>query len=90
MSLPNDRYVNLTVGRRADGKEVYRSARPASVITNEGVDITLFANQADRIDVIANNVYGSSEDWWKIAAANKIVNGSLFIKPGTKLLIPKV
>lgn len=90
MPSPEERYVKLTTKRRADGKLVYLPARPASVKPSPSTDVVLYANEADRMDVIAHNVYGSAEYWWKIAAANQQVNGSVSIRPGTKLLIPRV
>lgn len=90
MTLPNERYARLTTTQRADGKTVYRSCRPVTVRVDKVNDTILYANEMDRMDVIANNVYGSPEDWWKIAAANKQVNGSISIPPGTKMYIPKV
>lgn len=90
MSFPEERYVKLQITRRKDGKQVYRSCRPSSVTTDPVSDTTIYASEMDRMDVIANNVYGSPESWWKIAAANKQVNGSISVRPGSKLLIPKV
>ena len=90
MAFPEERYVKLETKRRADGKLVYRSCRPATVLADSNNDLITYANEMDRLDVIAHNVYGSAESWWKIAAANQQVNGSLTVRPGTKLLIPKV
>lgn len=73
--------------RRADGALVYQTARPSAV--NPTVrDITIAANELDRFDIIAQNVYGSPRDWWRIAAINGKVNGSLHVKPGNNLIIP--
>jgi hypothetical protein len=90
MASVNDRYVNLRTKTLDDGRVVYASARPATVYADPFTDAVLYANDADRMDTIANNVYGSPDSWWKIAAANKQVHGSLTLKVGTKLLIPKV
>jgi hypothetical protein len=90
MAFPEERYVKLRTMRRADGKLVYRSCRPATVVSDLANDTTIYASEMDRLDVIANNVYGSSESWWKIAAANHQVNGSISVSAGSKLLIPKV
>lgn len=89
MASPDERYTKLEIKLRADGKPVYKSARPATVLTSP-TDVTLYASETDRLDVIANNVYGSPEAWWRIAAANRLVNGGISIVPGSKLLIPKV
>lgn len=89
MANPEDRYVKLEIKTLSNGRRVYKSSRPISVPVNEASDITIYAGDADRMDVIAKNVYGSALDWWKIAAANKHVNGSLHIAPGTKIIIPR-
>lgn len=90
MSRPEDRYRKLETKTLPNGKQVYRSAIPISLDADPLIDPTIIANERDRLDIIAHNVYGSSEEWWRIAAANKRVNGSLHLKPGTKVLIPKV
>lgn len=89
MSRPEDRYVKLQTKILNDGTVVYRPAIPISVDSNVS-DVTFIANERDRMDIIANNAYGSAVNWWIIAAANKRVDGSLHIKPGTKVIIPKV
>lgn len=43
--------------------------------------------QADAIWTIADQAYGDSKQWWKIAMANKIFN-PFELEPGTTLLIP--
>lgn len=88
MNRPDDRYVKLETKRLPDGRVVYRSCRPRAVETNEA-DASFEASSTDRMDVVAHNVYGSAMDWWRIAAANKRVDGSLFLKLGTTVIIPK-
>jgi nucleoid-associated protein YgaU len=83
-----DRYQKLETKVLPDGRTVYKPARPATVTGDPSTDEVIIANERDRLDIIAFNVYGSSLDWWRIAAANKHVNGSLHVKPGTKLIIP--
>lgn len=88
ISRPEDRYVKLEVKTLSNGRVVYKPAIPVSVPTDDN-DSTFVANERDRMDIIANNAYGTQFDWWRIAAANKHVNGSLHFKPGTKVVIPK-
>jgi hypothetical protein len=90
MAKPEDRYIRLTTQTLADGRVVYKSAIPVTVTTNPLTDLSFTAGERDRMDILANNQYGSSMDWWRIAAANKQVNGSLYIRPGIKLNIPGV
>lgn len=89
MARPEDRYVRLTKKTLRNGKEVYRSARPKAVSTDEA-DIRIVANEQTRMDVLANNVFGSAMEWWRIAAANRRVDGSIHMKPNQTVIIPKV
>ena len=88
MSRPEDRYVRLEKKTLPDGRVVYKSARPRPVVVSD-TDTVVDATITDRCDVIAANVYGSAMDWWRVAAANGRINGSLFLKPGTKVIIPE-
>mgnify|MGYP003296379362 CR=1 FL=1 len=89
MSRPEDRYRKLETKTLPNGRVVYKSAIPLVVEADSLSDISMVANERDRMDIIAHNVYGSAEDWWRIAAANKRVDGSLHLTPGQTVLIPK-
>lgn len=89
MSRPEDRYVELTTKVLKDGRIVYNTAIPRTIATDELMDPTFHAHERVRMDIIANNVFGSPYEWWRIAAANKRVDGSLHVLPGTKLVIPR-
>lgn len=88
MASPEDRYKKLSIKVLPNGKRVYKSAIPKNVPVTD-TDISFVANEADRMDVIANNAYGSPMDWWRLAAANKTVDGSIHFKPGSTVIIPK-
>jgi nucleoid-associated protein YgaU len=90
MSQPEERYVELKTKILSDGRVVYRTAIPITITTDPLNDVTVVANERDRLDIIAHNVYGDASQWWRIAAANKHVNGSLHILPGESLIIPRV
>lgn len=83
-----DRYLKLETKTLPDGRVVYKSTIPVVVKANPDTDYVIVVNETDRLDIIANTVYGSPHEWWRIAAANKHVNGSLHVKPGTQLVIP--
>lgn len=70
-----------------NGKVVYKPIKPTSVMPGTA-NITLVANQDDRMDIMANNVYGTPDQWWRIASVNSLADGTLYIKPGTTILIP--
>lgn len=42
---------------------------------------------AERLDIIAGELYGDAQNWWVIAAASNI-GWMLQVPPGTRLLIP--
>lgn len=42
---------------------------------------------AERLDILAGQVYGDSSEWWIIAAASGIGWG-LQVPPGTRIVIP--
>ena len=43
----------------------------------------------NRLDNLANRFYNDRTLWWVIAAANNLPGDSLFVTPGTQLIIPK-
>lgn len=47
-------------------------------------------NSGDRLDVLANDMYGSSGSWWMIMEHNPEVADPFNIEPGTVLRIPRV
>lgn len=70
-----------------DGRTVYRTARPTVVETSPS-DIRLTIGEQDRFDIIAQNVYGSAAEWWRLSSANGMVDGSLTVPIGTTIVIP--
>lgn len=89
MASVNDRYIKLETKILPTGKTVYKPCIPISVNSDPNTSLTIIANEDDRMDIIGKNVFGAVMDWWRIAAANKRVNGSIHIKPGSSLIIPK-
>lgn len=89
MIRPEDRYDNLEIKTLENGQKVYNSARLKFIPINPLTDISIPATDTARLDMISNNVYGTSMLWWKIAAANGKINGSLYFKPGEYITIPK-
>jgi hypothetical protein len=89
MARAEDRYISLETKTLPTGRTVYKPCIPISINPDPNTSLTIFASDQDRLDIIGKNVYGSAMDWWRIAAANKRVNGSVHIKPGTPLIIPQ-
>lgn len=89
MANPSDRYTQpLATKTLPNGKTVYASALPAPVTVDPLNDILLKASEHDRMDIIAYNAYGGQQYWWRIAAANGLVNGSVFIPAGVQFFVP--
>jgi hypothetical protein len=83
----SDRYQNLQAKVLPDGRTVYKPTKP-SVVRQSITDVIVYANERDRLDIIAQNVYGSAQQWWRIASINQKANGSLHVKPGSEIRIP--
>ena len=89
MASVNDRYIKLETKVLPTGRTVYKPCIPVSINPDPNTSLIIYAGENDRLDIIGNNVYGSPMDWWRIAAANNRVNGSVHVKPGTQIIIPQ-
>lgn len=85
--MPYTRYRNLETTTLPDGRTVYKPSIPKSIKTNFS-DAEITVGDGDRLDTIAYNVYSDANNWWKIASANNIVNGTMHIKPNTTIKVP--
>ena len=74
-----DTYSN----KRVIGSTVYPK------IEKKDSDIYVIIRVQDRLDLLANKYYGTSNLWWVLAQANQLGEGSFIIEPGTKLRIPQ-
>jgi len=45
---------------------------------------------SERLDNISNTFYKTPNNWWIIAKANNLANGTIAVPAGTKLFIPNV
>ena len=89
MASTQDRYETKVETRRTtDGKLVYRSLRPKSIKPDPLTDLQLSATDTTRMDKVSFNVFGTALDWWRLASINGRVDGSLYFRPGTKIIIP--
>lgn len=84
------RYQNqITVQRTEQGKAFYSSVIPVDPI-EEQLQYQHRARIGDRWDTIAYKYLGNANLWYVIANANNSLNGSIFIKPGTTIIIPQL
>lgn len=72
------------------GKRFLSTNIPTQVSVENSFPITHIASQTDRLDLLAYKYYGDAMKWWIIARANNLVNGTISVKPGTKLSIPRL
>lgn len=83
------RYQNsVTITKTESGKRYYSSTIPADPVRNT-IEYTYKARIGDRWDTIAYKYLGNAALWYKVANANGGLNGSIFIKPGTIIVIPE-
>jgi hypothetical protein len=81
--------VNPTINKTINGKRYYSTVIPTDVV-EEQIQYTHVARIGDRWDTLAYKYLGSAKLWYVIASANNLLNGSIFIKPGTTVIIPEV
>jgi nucleoid-associated protein YgaU len=67
----------------------YASSIPTSIPT-EAVPFYYEARDGDRLDTISNIFYKTPNNWWIIAQANQLSNGTLTVPAGTVLRIPNL
>jgi nucleoid-associated protein YgaU len=85
------KYINnITIVRTDEGKRYYTSAIPSGDVSKPSIEYKHKARMGDRWDTIAYKYLGDAKYWYVIARANGGANGSIFIKPGTTIVIPEV
>jgi nucleoid-associated protein YgaU len=84
-----DRYVKpLSVD--SSKKIPYYTTELTKAIPLEDIPFYYIVQEGDRLDSISNRFYKTPDNWWVIAKANLLVNGSLAVQPGTSLFIPNI
>lgn len=71
------------------GIPYYETAIPSQV-PEETVPFYYTARINERLDNISNKFYKTPGNWWLIARANNLANGTIAVPAGTKLFIPNV
>jgi hypothetical protein len=84
-----DKYISPLKIDTTKNIPYYETATPSTVPT-EDVPFYYIAQDGDRLDTISNLFYKTPDNWWIIAKANNIANGTIAVTGGTKLLIPNV
>jgi len=84
------RYTTLPKINKTDsGKRFYSTVIPKNPVEEE-FPREYVAQVGDRWDSIAYKFYRNAARWYMLAIANDGANGSIFIKPGTVIKIPKL
>ena len=82
-----NRYDYTTVGKRWDGKNVYRTLI-YPVIPESDSDIYITVSDNDYLDALAYQYYKDTSLWWIIAVANNLGKGKLSLDVTKQLRIP--
>ena len=70
-------------------KKYYKNNIYPSIPFDE-TDLYIITREGDRLDLLAEQYYKSTDYWWVIATINNnITKGSLYPTPGTQLRIPQ-
>jgi hypothetical protein len=83
-----NRYQNTKVTKTEnEGNEIYvNSVYPDIPYSNS--DVYVITTLGDRLDILANNIYGDTSLWWIISSANQLPGDSLTPPIGIQLRIP--
>ena len=81
--------TEIEISKTTSGKSYYTTLIP-SKIPRDTFQFTVVTRMGDRFDNMAARYYKDASKWWIIAKANRMVNGSMFIEPGTRIIIPSV
>lgn len=79
----------LTISKTDSGVRYFDTVIPTPVELR-GNEILYETKIGDRWDLLAYQYYRNASLWYIIAKANNGLNGSIFIKPGTTVIIPEV
>jgi nucleoid-associated protein YgaU len=82
------RYLtNFQISTTRDGRRYFQSGI-TNIIPPDIFQYTIIAQDGDRFDTLASRYYKDASKWWIIAKANNLLNGTMFVKGGTQLIIP--
>ena len=78
-----------TILRTDSGKRYYSTVVPETY-TSSTFPLKVTARLGDRWDTLAYRFLGNAALWYAIANANGGANVSIFISPGTEVIIPEI
>jgi LysM domain len=59
-------------------------------IPSEDIPYYYVTQEGDRLDTISSLFYDTPNNWWILAKANNLANGTIAIPAGTQLFIPNL
>ena len=68
----------------------YYSTTILSTVPSEDIPFYYIVQDGDRLDTLSYKFYKTPDNWWILAKANNLANGSMAVPIGTKLFIPNV
>lgn len=85
------RYQNLRTIEDPDTNKIVHESYNQKVIKRQPTDsyFTVTLEEVDRLDIVANKVYGVARYWWVIAMANYLLD-PFDVPVGTQLRIPTI
>lgn len=84
-----NKYINNLSVDQQKGLPFYKTVIPSKIPT-EDLPYYYISQEGDRFDTLSSLFYKTPNNWWAIAKANNLNNGSMGILPGTRLFIPNV
>jgi len=67
----------------------YTTAIPTQV-PSEDIPFYYVTQDGDRLDILSQKFYNTPNNWWVLAKANNLADGSVSIPIGTRLFIPNI
>lgn len=67
----------------------YNTVIPTEIAT-EDIPFYYIVQDGERLDTLSYKFYKTTANWWVLAKANNLVNGSMAVPIGTKLFIPNI
>ena len=91
MIVLGSRYQSSEIGYVLNGRSgVPRAtvAPPPLQVYEDGYDVW-FWRDGDRLDLLAEQFYGKSTEWWRLLDANPEIVDPAILAPGTRVRIPR-
>lgn len=82
-----NRYQPIVISKAESGNELYVNNIYPEIPLSDNDDYVI-TTLGDRLDIMAQSIYGDQDFWWIIASANALTGDSLYPPIGMQLRIP--